>query len=92
MALKDNAISYCFTLFTLGGPCHLSSFKQCSLFIQLRWEKNVRVFIFTSLNFQILHGCKTTQSNGLIMLAKDALEHNSKEKGHHIKSNHDIIS
>ena len=25
-----NTASYCFTLFICGGPCHLSSFKQCS--------------------------------------------------------------
>ena len=28
--LKDNTISYCFSLYICGGPCHLSSFKQCS--------------------------------------------------------------
>ena len=28
--LKDNTVSYPFTLFTFGGPCHLSSFKQWS--------------------------------------------------------------
>ena len=27
LTLKDNTVSYCFTLFTCGGPCHLSSFK-----------------------------------------------------------------
>ena len=27
---KDNTVSCCLTLFTCGGPCHLSSFKQCS--------------------------------------------------------------
>ena len=29
LTLKDNTISYCCT-FMCGGPCHLSSFKQCS--------------------------------------------------------------
>ena len=30
VTLKDNTVSYCFTLFICGGPCHPSSFKQCS--------------------------------------------------------------
>ena len=30
LTLKDNTISYCFTLFIGGGPCLLFSFKQCS--------------------------------------------------------------
>ena len=30
VCLLFNSISYCFTLFICGGPCHLSSFRQCS--------------------------------------------------------------
>ena len=30
LTLKDNTVSYCFTSFKCGGPCHLSSFTQCS--------------------------------------------------------------
>ena len=27
---KEQRNFYCFTLFICGGPCHLSSYKQCS--------------------------------------------------------------
>lgn len=30
MTLRDNTDTYAFNLFTCGGPCHLSSLKQCS--------------------------------------------------------------
>ena len=30
LTLKNNTISYCFTLFIFGGPCHISRYKQCS--------------------------------------------------------------
>ena len=29
--LEDNTVSFCMILFIFGGPCHLSSFKQCSV-------------------------------------------------------------
>ena len=30
LTLKDKTVSYYFTVFICGGPCHLSSLKQCS--------------------------------------------------------------
>ena len=39
--LKDNRVSYCFNLFICGGPCHLSSFQQCSLDLIFLWEQLV---------------------------------------------------
>ena len=30
LTFKDNTVTCCFTLFTCGGPCHLSSFQECS--------------------------------------------------------------
>ena len=62
LTLKGNAISSCFTLFICGGPCHLSSFDQCSgdqifLLGQLVYsvtEKNyIWVCIMTSLMLEI---------------------------------------
>ena len=56
-------VSYCFTLFICGGPCHLSRFKQCSVgpYIPLStaclftWGGKVDFFILCiitlSLNF-----------------------------------------
>ena len=46
---KDNTISYCFTLFTCGGPCRLSSFKQCSGDLIFLWE-----LLVYSLEFVLL--------------------------------------
>ena len=39
--LKDNAVSCCFPLFICGGPCHLSSFRQCSGDVIFLWEQLV---------------------------------------------------
>ena len=55
----DNTVSYCFTLFICGGPCHLSSFKQCSGDLTYIWEQldysvMENVCIITSLLLQIL--------------------------------------
>ena len=50
LILKDNTVSYCFTLFTCGRPCHLSSFKQCSA----EYGNNIYVCVITSLTVQIL--------------------------------------
>ena len=36
-----NTISYCFTLFICGGPCHLSSFKHCCVDLLFLWEQLV---------------------------------------------------
>ena len=41
LTLKDNTVSYCFPLFIWGGPCHLSSFKQCSRDLIFLWEQLV---------------------------------------------------
>ena len=41
LTLKDNTVSYCFALFICGGPCHLSSFKQCSGNLISLWEQTV---------------------------------------------------
>ena len=52
MTLKDN--TRCFSLLTCGGPCHLSSFQQCSgtlflpentLFIHWRRQINMSEFL-----------------------------------------------
>ena len=62
LTIKDKAISYCFTLFISGRPCHLSSFKHCSgtLFssknsLFIRWWKKININIVNmkilSLNF-----------------------------------------
>ena len=40
-ALIKNTISYHFTLFIFGGPCHLYSFKQCSGDFIFLWEQLV---------------------------------------------------
>ena len=54
LTLKDNTISHCFTLFIFGGPCHLSSFRQCygniifpqkSFFYALMEKMNVPEFV-----------------------------------------------
>ena len=47
--LKVNTISYCYTLFIGGGPCHLSSFRQCSLDLIFLWEKLV-IFAMKKIN------------------------------------------
>ena len=57
LILNDNTLSYCFTLFICGGPCHPSSFKQCSgdlgtaSLLTYGKKKNtyVRFCIFTTL-------------------------------------------
>ena len=41
LTLKNNTASYCFALFTCGGPCHLSSFPQCSGDLIFLWEQLV---------------------------------------------------
>ena len=41
LTLKDNTISYSFTLFICGGPCHLSSFKQLCAVIGTLWLSNL---------------------------------------------------
>ena len=41
LTLKDDAVLYRFALFTCGGPCHLSSFKQCSEDLVYLWEQLV---------------------------------------------------
>ena len=62
LILKNNTVSYCFTLLTFGGPCHLSSFSvlwtlfpsENSLFIQL-WKRFCIVCVFSLSIFQLLH-------------------------------------
>ena len=39
LTIKDNTISDGFTLFICGGPCHLSSFKQCSRNFIFLWKQ-----------------------------------------------------
>ena len=39
--LKGRHNLYCFNLFMCGGPCHLSSFKQCSGALFSLWEQLV---------------------------------------------------
>ena len=50
LILKDNTVSYCFTLFICGRPCHLSSFRQYS------WT------LFSSENSLFIQLCKTNIS------------------------------
>ena len=64
LTLKDNTVSCCFALFTCGGPCHLSSFKQSSgillssedsLFIQFRKKQHISEFVlFPHYYFRVL--------------------------------------
>ena len=41
LTLKDETVSYCLTFFICGGPCHLSSLKQCSGDLIFLWEQLV---------------------------------------------------
>ena len=68
--LKDNKTSNCLTLFICGGPCHLSSFKQCSgtlfssensLFIQL-WGKQTFLSLYHYFIKFVNIKTKTTKS------------------------------
>ena len=54
LTFKDNTISYCFALFIFGGPCHLSNFKQCTIFssqtsVFIQEKMNIWLGIITSL-------------------------------------------
>ena len=63
--LKEQHDVYCFTLFLCGGPCHLSSFKQCSgalfssensSFINL-WKQYIFLSLYSlviNIEFEIL--------------------------------------
>ena len=51
-------ISDCFTLFICGGPCHHSSYKQCSGDLIFLWEQFVyptHLCVITSLMLYILN-------------------------------------
>ena len=52
LTLKNNTVSYCFTLFIYGGPCHLSTNKFLRLYFPL-WTAGLfshgRIWIFLSL-------------------------------------------
>ena len=63
-----NTISFCLTLLKCGGPCHLSSFKQCSgdlIFLQEQFVHSVMgkinisefvllILILNTVNIKIL--------------------------------------
>ena len=73
LTVKDNIISYYFSLLMCGGPCHLSSFKQCSgtllksLFMQFgkgKYFMNFCSYLIFIVNINILslnYFSKTTQ-------------------------------
>ena len=44
LTLKDNAVSYCFTLCECGGPCHLLGFNQ---FVHI-WKKYIYFWVCIS--------------------------------------------
>ena len=52
LTLKDNTISDWSTLFRCGGPCHLSSFKQCSGYLIFLWGHSY-IEIINIVNIQI---------------------------------------
>ena len=59
LILKNNTISYFFTLFICGGPCHLSSFKTAFWDLIFQWEELLysvteKQHIITSLILLIL--------------------------------------
>ena len=45
LTLNDSAVSCIFTLFTCGGPCHLSRLEQCSGDLIILWEQLVYSFV-----------------------------------------------
>ena len=62
LTLNDGAVSYIFTLFIRGGPCHVSSFKQCSGDLIILWEQLVysfvccgEVWIFLSVYYYLIN-------------------------------------
>ena len=63
LTLKDNTVSYCFSLFICGGPCHLSGFKRCSgdLIFTLRtaclisYGKMLMSVLVWLIHFNIVH-------------------------------------
>ena len=64
LTIKDNTTSYCSTLFTCGGPCHLSSFKQCSIPYVFLWEQLLYCYLINIVIIKILSlsfFSKTTQ-------------------------------
>ena len=62
VCFKDNAVSYCFNLLVCGGPCHLSSFKQCSGDLILLWEQLVYLSRGVSLCYYLINIVNITVS------------------------------
>ena len=57
LTLKDNTILYSFiyTLFICGGPCHLSSFIECSGDLIFHWEQLVYSVLEKSLYYSLIN-------------------------------------
>ena len=67
LTLKDNTVSYCFPLFMFGGPCHLSSFKQCSVDLIFLSEQS-KTFTSTNENNTSKHHSITCSAKLLLTL------------------------
>ena len=51
-------VSYCLTLFTFGGPCHLSNFKQCSGDLLLKvLSENIVLIHYIKTKHEVLNTC-----------------------------------